>query len=560
MAITSGYFNSLNGDRKYNAETMSKYYSGIISRGVLQNWLNSFSVVATSGMTVNVNTGRAYFSDGRWVENSAAYPLTIGASSVSLNRIDRIVLRKDSSSNSRTCTLYVKAGSPATEPTAPTLESSETVEEISLAQIYVAALSESVTQANITDERGLDVCGFVHGLINQISTNQLFLQYDAAFNEWFSTVKETLSTSTLIRSYESHYTTTADNQTEIPIGISQYNSALDILNVFINGMKLIRGVDFAQAENDNEKITLALGLATGQQVNFEVFKSVDGSAAETVVQQVYELQQSVNKIDEYIYYTTGENDNTKLSAICQEYFADATAPERMTISVVGNNFAMSTAPISGDGTASSRYKWFNFGYAGTTTKKLTLDFGKCSGITLADAKTNTLIMQGKNVVVRNMKMTITTGGAVTFTESQQSEYYNCDISMTGSGVMCFARCCGIFENNKIRVESTNDNAFCFEGTGTNFQRVTGGTYYAYTGAQAKVAAAFYAPTGTASNILLMTNCNCPISAVTGRFQSECVKINSGNYALFGNILGKAASIASGATGAQQGTIIASVVV
>ena len=38
MAIRGGYYNSLNGDRKYNAETMSQYFAGLYKRGVLQNY------------------------------------------------------------------------------------------------------------------------------------------------------------------------------------------------------------------------------------------------------------------------------------------------------------------------------------------------------------------------------------------------------------------------------------------------------------------------------------------------------------------------------------------
>lgn len=559
MAITSGYFNSVSGDRKYNAETMSAYFKGLISKGVLQNYEDKFQVAAGTGMAVTVKTGRAYFSDGRWMESNAAVTLTLDQSDVSLNRIDRIVLRKDNSNSVRGCSIIIKKGTPATTPTAPALESSNNVEELSLAQIYVGKLVESISQTNITDERGLDVCGYVHGLIQQISTDTLFEQYDAVFNEWFATVKDELSTATLIRQYNSHYTTTSDNQTQIPINISQYNQSLDILNVFINGLKLIKGVDYTQTVGNNTYITLTLGLDVGQIVDFEVFKSVDGSDAETVVQQVYQLQQSVGKLEKYIYYTTGTNDNTKLSKICQEYFSAVDVPDQMTIEIVGDNFAMSSSPLSGEGTISNRYKWFNVGATGISSRRLTLDFGKCSAITLADAKTNTLIFIGKNIVVRNLKMKISTGTAITFTETTQSEYYNCDIEIKGSGVISFARCCGTFADNKIKVISTDDNAFCFEGNGTNFQRISGGTYYAYTGVQSKVAAAFYVPSSLTDNILLMTNCNCPFSTVSGMYQSEAVKINSGKYSLLGNIVGKTPSIATGATGDQTGTIVASVV-
>ena len=556
--IASGYFNSIGGDRKYNAETMSKYYSGILSRGVLQNYKDELAVVANGAMTVKVLSGKAYFTDGKWVENTTAYNLTLGPADVTLSRIDRIVLREDRSEGTRSVNIIIKKGTPATIPVAPTLDNDEHVEEISLAAIYVAKLTETITQANISDERPINsVCGFVHGLINQIDTETLFLQYDAVFNNWFQNIKDALSSTTLIRQYTSHYTTTTQDQTEIPINISQYNSSLDILNVFINGLKLIRGVDYTQTPGDSSKVILTVGLDVNQLVDFEVFKSVDGSEAESVVEQVYQLQNSVNLLERYIYYTTGTDDNVKLSNLCQEYFAAVDAPDQITIEIIGNNFAMSENPISGAGSSVNRYKWFEIGNA-DTTRHLTLDFAKCSKITLANAMANSLIMIGRNVTIRNLKMEVQAGSAVTFTESQRSEYYDCDIKMKGSGAMCFARCCGTFANNRVEVISQDDTSYCFQGTGVNFLRVIGGTYYAYTGDSTKMSAAFYVAPGLDSNIILMTNCNCPFVSKTGYFQANAIKIDSGKYALSGNIVGEAASIATGATGNNTGEIVASI--
>lgn len=574
MALFSGYFNSINGDRKYNAETMSKYFSGIISKGVLQNYLNAFQVVTAGAMAVTVQSGRAYFSDGRWIENTTPINLTLDSADVLLGRIDRIVLRMDNTSEARNCSIIIKKGTAASSPVAPMLENTGSIEELSLAAISIPALTETVTQSNITDERPINsLCGFVHGLIEQVNTENLFAQYQAGFDEWFSEVKETLATATLIRQFNSHYTTTETNQTIIPINIPEYNANLDILNVFINGLKLIRGVDYLQSITDeamtsvsltfsngylsSEEIQLLKPLDSGQVVDFEVFKSVDGSDAETVVGIAYDLQTKVDTLEQYVYRATGSNDHVKLSNMCQAYFAAADAPDQMVIEVVGNNFTMGNAPVLGEGSVSNRYKWFNIG-SSATDKRLTLDFSKCSMITLNDALSNSIIFFGNNVTVRNLKMKILTGTAVTFTENMRSEYYNCDIEMSGFGVMCFARCCGIFENNRIYVTSANGPAYCFEGTGVNFQRITGGIYYAYTGAGSTVSAPFYVPSSLDNNILLMTNCNCPTVARSGYYQSNSVKINSGKFTLIGNILGKATSKYNENAGAEVGTITANI--
>ena len=60
-------------------------------------------------------------------------------------------------------------------------------------------------------------------------------------------------------------------------------------------MKLIQGVDYTK--NNNTQITLTKPLCAGASVEFEIFKSIDGSDAETVVQQVYQLQTRINNIN-----------------------------------------------------------------------------------------------------------------------------------------------------------------------------------------------------------------------------------------------------------------------
>lgn len=283
MAILTGYYNSISGDRKYNAEDMSKYFSGIISKGVLQNYANKFVVKASSGMIIIVPSGKAYFTDGKYIENTADYTLNIEASDVVLNRIDRIVLRNDRSTNSRIGSIIVKKGIPATNPIAPALENTETVEELSLATVRVNKLAENITQANITNTiPDSKVCGYVTGVIDQVDTSDLYIQYETAyrefkqqseeaFNEWFETVKDTLGSLGLFRNYTDVVTTTEAEQTKIPINIPEYNYTLDVLEVYINGFKLTKDMYI----NNNVNIELALPLAKDQDVEIVVYKTVD---------------------------------------------------------------------------------------------------------------------------------------------------------------------------------------------------------------------------------------------------------------------------------------------
>ena len=155
MAVTYGFFNSVNGDRKYNADQMSEYFRGIVSPGVFQHLDSGLAVSAGTGLAVSVAAGRAIIQD-RWIQNSAALNLTISAASESYGRKDAVVIRLDKSS--RAISITVKTGTPAASPAAPEMTRSGGVYEMALAYVNVAAGATSVT---VTDKRSDSaVCGW----------------------------------------------------------------------------------------------------------------------------------------------------------------------------------------------------------------------------------------------------------------------------------------------------------------------------------------------------------------------------------------------------------------
>ena len=156
MAVTYGFFNSVNGDRKYNAEQMSEYFRGIINEGVYQHLDGGLAVTAGTGLAVNVAAGRAIIQN-RWVQNSAAMSLTIAAASETYARKDAVVIRLNWSS--RAISIAVKTGTPAASPVAPSMTRNATTYEMALAYVNVAANATSVT---VTDKRSdSTVCGWV---------------------------------------------------------------------------------------------------------------------------------------------------------------------------------------------------------------------------------------------------------------------------------------------------------------------------------------------------------------------------------------------------------------
>ena len=94
MSVTYGFYNSVNGDRKYNSIQMSRMFDGIISDGIFETVGDKLMVSAGSGMTVNVGTGRAWFNH-TWTWNDSLLPIKIADSELVLNRIDTIVIDVD---------------------------------------------------------------------------------------------------------------------------------------------------------------------------------------------------------------------------------------------------------------------------------------------------------------------------------------------------------------------------------------------------------------------------------------------------------------------------------
>ncbi len=192
--IRSGFFNSVNQDRKYNASDFAEYFASFISSGVFPNPSTNLQVMANNDMTVTVKPGKAWIN-GYILINDDDYILTLDPADGVLNRIDRIVARYDIVD--REIRLEVKKGTFASSPVAPTLQRDADTYELALADIYVAKGAVSITQANITDLRfNTELCGIVKGTVDQIDTTDLFAQYQTAFNDWFQELKDVLDDNT----------------------------------------------------------------------------------------------------------------------------------------------------------------------------------------------------------------------------------------------------------------------------------------------------------------------------------------------------------------------------
>lgn len=190
MALTSGFYNSLNGDRKYNAAQFGAIFDGILRDGVFASIGTSLVVLAGGGMQVNVGVGRCWF-DKTWTNNDAPLPLVVDNAEVVLNRIDIVVVEVGIAS--RINSIKIVKGTPASTAVAPTLTNTESIKQYPLAHIYLAAGVTSVLQTNITNKVGTVDCPFVTGLFETMTIEGITAILEAEFNEWFENLQGQLS-------------------------------------------------------------------------------------------------------------------------------------------------------------------------------------------------------------------------------------------------------------------------------------------------------------------------------------------------------------------------------
>lgn len=151
MALTSGFFDSVNLDRTYNADQFSSFYDGLIIDGVYSSVGNRFRVAVSSGMQLTVDTGRAWF-DHVWVANTSKYTLTISTADTVYPRIDAVII--EINKQDRKSYLKVVNGTPAANPSRPSLIKTNLVRQYALAYVTVPVNATSISSGNIDNVVG----------------------------------------------------------------------------------------------------------------------------------------------------------------------------------------------------------------------------------------------------------------------------------------------------------------------------------------------------------------------------------------------------------------------
>lgn len=184
MAVKSGFFPDNNGDRTYMSDFIAKMIHSLIGNGVK---VDSFKVSPGDGMNVSVDSGEGWIN-GYFISSDTKSIFPVPAASGVLDRIDAIMIRL--SHNNREITVEYVAGTPSSVPKAPTPTRTSDVIELKVAEVYVNAGATKITASQIADTRANnDVCGYVTGVVDQITTTELFSQFQALFDDFMDDIQ-----------------------------------------------------------------------------------------------------------------------------------------------------------------------------------------------------------------------------------------------------------------------------------------------------------------------------------------------------------------------------------
>lgn len=309
--IKSGFYDSINHDRLYGADDFSDYFEGLISDGIYAGIGKEFRVFADgSTMGVQVDTGRAKILN-KYVRNTDILEVEIDAADSENPRWDAVCVSVNLDEAYRNGYIDVHKGTPAADPQKPDVLDTNAAKLFVLAYVYVPAQATVINAENVNDNRGAANCPYVVGITgtenivnvvqeaatnaqNQIATmvTDAKSQISGFVTDAQSQVNTALTTQqtqfnkfltdsqTDLQNLQNNFNTWWDNQKQNKIklleDIRQYvdkNAAgsiqitkdrysLDdeiagtaIMNVYRNGLRMVRYVDYTLRYSEDRSIT-----------------------------------------------------------------------------------------------------------------------------------------------------------------------------------------------------------------------------------------------------------------------------------------------------------------
>lgn len=275
------FFDSTAEDlREYTADEFAEYFRIVLTNGIFNGGTNLKASSDGTGRSTNVDDGFAWIN-GYMYKVGGGHSVEHDVADSTYDRIDRVVLRLDTSLEVRNINAMIITGEPSENPVVPSIVRENNIYDLSLAQVLINANTASIPVSNVTDER-LDnnVCGLVNSLI-QADTTEIFNQFQAWFYEkkveyqqdwndwftletynnenawdtWFNSVKEEYEQLSYADMKEKVQTLTSD--------VLQLTFELEVNNIIsVDGMKHV----FVDTFDSPDEVIVNEGMFAGSKV------------------------------------------------------------------------------------------------------------------------------------------------------------------------------------------------------------------------------------------------------------------------------------------------------
>lgn len=308
MSVTSGFFNSLNGDRRYNAEQMSAVFDGIINDGIFANIGTAFFVKADTGNTVIVGIGRAWFNS-TWLLNDALLPLTASISEILLDRIDCVVIEIHHGDDVRDGRIKIVKGTPSSSPKRPAMVRTADVNQYPLAYIYRKANSSSIIQADITNMIGTSSAPYITGILQVQNIDKIVAQWE---NQWSTFYKRETDDMTATNAFWKQQwaiwfsAQTLEIQNAYLLWEAQWNNWFDSQTADMEATNIFWKQQWATWFNDyinTNTSEMADWRAESQKIFDDWFAQLNvtlsGDVAANLAKQILELQKRTDILEQF---------------------------------------------------------------------------------------------------------------------------------------------------------------------------------------------------------------------------------------------------------------------
>ena len=185
MSIKSGFYNSFNHDRKYNAEDFGRIFDGLIKDGIYMGFGDAFRVSPydSESMKIQVGTGRAWFNH-TWMVSENPTILTIDRAEIATKRIDSVIIEVNKTTEVRNSSIVIIKGTPSAKPTPPAIEQTSDIKRYILANISVKENATKITASDIENMIGRDSTPYVTGIIQTINIDRLVEQWNSQWDDF----------------------------------------------------------------------------------------------------------------------------------------------------------------------------------------------------------------------------------------------------------------------------------------------------------------------------------------------------------------------------------------